>query len=87
MGPLSDHLLETEVSGDISLYDAMTEQVTVLNETASDIWRLADGEHTVEQIVQLLAGAYRVAAEDIREDVGITVDQLLEARLLEIRSQ
>ena len=60
IGPPPPHVIETEVRGDISLYDAQHERVLVLNGTASDVWRLCDGDQTFDQIVALLARAYGV---------------------------
>lgn len=69
VGPACEHIVETEIEGEISLYHPGTDQVMVLNETASDIWLLSDGEHTLPEIVDLLARAYQVESNDIREDV------------------
>lgn len=77
VGPPAPNVLETEVGGDISLYDAQTEKVLVLNGTASDIWRLCDGEHTVDQIVTLLAQAYGEPEEPIRPQVLDTIETLV----------
>ncbi len=77
VGPPAEHVLETEVAGDISLYDAQTEKVLVLNGTASDIWRLCDGEQTVDQIVSLLAQAYGVSEDSIRPQVLETIETLV----------
>lgn len=83
IGPPPAHILETEVHGDISLYDAKREQVLVLNATASDVWRLCDGEQTLDEIVQLLVSAYDADATVVRNDVQNTIDQLLEEGFLE----
>ena len=83
VGPASPHVLETEIDGDISLYDPKTEQVTVLNGTASDIWRLADGTQTLEEITALLASSYQVSSDSIAEEVAKTVDDLAGAGLIE----
>lgn len=84
VGPASDLILEAEVEmdGEISLYNPSTEQVTILNGTASDIWRLADGEHTVDEIIDLLAAAYHVAQDEIARDVQDTVARFFEEGLL-----
>lgn len=74
VGPPAPHVVESEVDGHISLYDAEGQEVLVLNETASDVWRLSDGEHTLDEIVSLLAQAYAVAPDDIRADVTETVE-------------
>lgn len=82
VGPPSAHVLETEVDGQISLYNPHNESVTVLNETASDIWRLSDGEHTLAEMVELLASAYAVDPSTIAPEVEATVEQLVEAGFL-----
>jgi hypothetical protein len=71
-----------ELDGDISLYDSATSQALVLNATASDVWRLLDGEHTVDEIVELLAAAYRVDYASIRPDVVRIIAELDAAGLL-----
>ena len=83
----SSSVIETELDGDISIYDPTRESVTVLNSTASDIWRLADGEHTVDQIVDLLAGAYQVEPEAIRQQVKDAVQELVDGGLLRLVPQ
>ena len=83
VGPAISHILETEIGEDISLYDPQTEQVTVLNGTASDIWRLADGSYTLQEITELLASSYGVSPDTIAADVEKTVAELSEAGLLE----
>lgn len=82
VGPQTDHIIETEIDGDISLYDPQTEQVMVLNHTASDIWLLSDGEHSLTEIVDLLATAYQVEPSAIRDDVEATVASFIEGGFL-----
>jgi hypothetical protein len=48
----------------------------MLNETASDIWRLADGEHDLDGLVRLLAEAYGVDGAAIRPEVEEAVATL-----------
>ena len=83
VGPPAAHIIETEIDEDLSLYDARAERVVVLNTTASDIWRLADGEHTLDEIVDLLAGAYSAAPETVRPDVEQVVASFLDDGLLQ----
>ena len=82
IGPPSDSVIETEVGGDVSLYDPSSERVVVLNATASDIWRLCDGEQTLDEIVEMLARAYSVRADDIRPQVEETIATLVDGGLL-----
>lgn len=76
-------LVETEIDGDISLYHPPTEQVTVLNGTASDVWRLCDGELTIEEITELLALAYSADPAAIAPQVEDAIRMFEKANLLE----
>jgi single-stranded DNA-binding protein len=74
---------ETMVDDDVCLYDPMTERVTILNRTASDIWLMIDGTRDLDQIAQGLASTYGVTAEQIMDDVNETIDRLIAAKLVE----
>lgn len=82
VGPPASEVLETDVDGDISLYNPANESVTILNGTASDVWLLCDGDHTVEEIKQLLAASYGTTLESVSDDVDRTIDELRKAGLL-----
>jgi Coenzyme PQQ synthesis protein D (PqqD) len=82
VGPPAATVREAEIDGAISLYDNRTKNVVVLNPTASDVWRLADGQHTLTDIVRLLASAYSVEAAEICGDVERTVGELRAAGVL-----
>lgn len=82
VGPPVPQILETELDGEISLYDPENENVTILNDTASDVWLLCDGEHSAEEIVNLLASSYGVNADQIRDEVTRTIDEFIETGLL-----
>jgi hypothetical protein len=75
-------VIVSELDGDISLYDPVRSNVHVLNSTASDVWRLLDGEHTLDEVVELMARAYEVDASDIRVHVARTVDVFTDRGLL-----
>ncbi len=76
-------VLETEMGADLSLYHPGREEVTLLNETAADVWRLLDGATPLGRIVELLAAAYEIQPEQIADDVAATVLRLAEAGLVE----
>lgn len=82
VGPPVPQILETEVDGEISLYEPGSESVTILNGTASDVWMLCDGEHSTEEIVSLLASSYGIDADQIRDEVTRAIDEFVEAGLL-----
>jgi Coenzyme PQQ synthesis protein D (PqqD) len=82
VGPPPETVRALEIDGDISLYDRSTQHALLLNATASAIWRLADGERTLDELVDDLALAYRAAAAEIRPDVERTVRELTDAGFL-----
>ena len=79
VGPPPPHIIETEIDDEVSLYNPHDESVLVLNLTASDVWRLCDGEQTLEEIVELISEAYGVTVDSIREDVAATVSEFVQA--------
>ena len=82
VSPPRDGIRELELDGDISLYDPATRNAAILNGTASDVWRLLDGEHSLDEVVDLLAAAYEVQGAAIRADVERTVGDLVAAGFL-----
>jgi hypothetical protein len=82
VGPPAAGVSEVEIDGRICLYAPGSEQVVVLNDTASDVWRLADGERTLAELVDLLAASYGVEAASILGDVQAAVEQFRAAALL-----
>jgi hypothetical protein len=79
-------VVETEMGTDISVYDPREERVTVLNATASDIWRLIDGNTSSRKITELLASAYAVDSARIAADVTATLEKLAAQDLIERKS-
>ncbi|NED95107.1 PqqD family protein [Phytoactinopolyspora alkaliphila] len=74
---------EMEIDGDVTLFHAETQEALVLNATASDVWRLLDGERSVDEIVKALAPAYAADAVVVRAGVESALAQLEEHRALE----
>lgn len=79
IGPAVPQLTVLEIEDRLSVFDTRTQTVLALNETASDVWRLADGEHTGSEIVKLLAQAYAVSPDAIRADVYAAIGSFLDA--------
>ena len=71
-------VLVEDLDQDICLYRPDIDEVLVLNATAGDVWRLADGEFELEQVVQRLAEVYRLTAEEIRDEVHSVFTDLLD---------
>lgn len=82
IGPSAAHIVESEVDGRISLFDPQTQEVSMLNDTASDVWRLCDGTSTLDQVIELMAKAYGVAPDAVGHEVKATVKTFYDKGLL-----
>ena len=74
---------ELDIDGEITLYDGTTSTALVLNRTASDVWRLLDGQRSVADIVALLSTAYAVDETTLQAGVEDTLARLRSHGLLE----
>lgn len=82
VGPPHDDVTEVEVDGQVCLYAPGTDSVVVLNQTASDVWFLCDGQLDEQQIVDRLAASYGLPAGDIIDDVREAIRSFQEAGLM-----
>jgi hypothetical protein len=82
VGPALAEVTQIEVDGLVSVFSPVTEKVVLLNDTATDVWHLCDGEHDVAGIVRLLATAYGVDPAVIEQDVLTTVRSFVESGLI-----
>ena len=62
---------------EVVLYDSATTRVVYLNDTASLIWRLCDGQRNIADIKTLLQEGYPAASDQIMEDIRATLVQLV----------
>lgn len=82
VGPPAAHIAESEVDGRISLFDPQSQEVSMLNDTASDVWRLCDGTSTLDQVIELMAKAYGVESDAVGDEVKATVKTFYDKGLL-----
>jgi hypothetical protein len=82
VGPPLDGVTEVEVDGQACLFSPVTNQVLLLNQTASDVWYLCDGTMTLAAVVQRLADVYDVPPNRLRADVRSAVESFVDAGLL-----
>lgn len=82
IGPPHDHILEEEVADEILLFDTENDVFVSLNPTASDIWRLATGEFSIDEIVIRLASSYGAQPDSIRADVESTITGFVDKELI-----
>lgn len=80
---VSASLTEVEVDGEIAIYHPLTDQVVLLNASASEIWRLTAGDGvTVEDLVPLVAGVFGLGLDEARHGVETGVEVLVDEQLL-----
>jgi len=70
-----------EIDGNFTIYDKDHDNVMVLNESASEIWRLCDGR-VGHAIVDELAHRYAAGRDQIQRDVESVLEQLAGSGLL-----
>jgi hypothetical protein len=67
-----------ELDDEICLYRSDIDEVLVLNQTAADVWRLADGTLDVDELISCLAQAYSVGPAEIHPEVVAVVANLVD---------
>jgi hypothetical protein len=72
-----DYRLEL-LDNELLLYHPTETNIFYFNQTASLIWQLCDGQHSVAEIIELLKEAYPDAADTIPSDVTTTIQQFEE---------
>jgi hypothetical protein len=80
--PKPDYRLE-RLDNEILLYHPAKTTVLYLNETASLIWNLCDGNRTTAEIVELLKDAFPDQAATIDEEVRSTLRRFIEHGAME----
>ena len=75
--PDTEFTLE-ELDNELLLYHPTKTTTVYMNETASIIWRLCDGDRTVADIVQLIKESYPEAGTGVEEDVETTLNVFIE---------
>ena len=78
-----ERFVETEIDDEVVVMDLASGNFFSLKETGLEIWRLIDGTHDRAGITAALAAAYAVPDSEIAEDVGVFLDQVLAAGLIE----
>ena len=78
-----DFLLEV-LDGEMLIYDPTRTRALCLNDTASLIWQLCDGERTVEEIAKVLRDTYPEAGEAVEDDVDTMVRRFAEHGAIEL---
>lgn len=69
---IPDGLWTEDLEEEIVILVEADDQIHILNETAAEIWRLVDGQRSLDQIQRAFADTYpdvdpQILAEDVRE--------------------
>ena len=77
-----DYHLE-QIDGELLLFHPGQTTIIYCNPTASLIWQLCDGRHTVQDIIQLLSAAFPEAATSIPAEIETTLQQFAQHGAIE----
>jgi hypothetical protein len=71
------------LSGELVLFDPVTQKILYSNQTGALIWGLCDGQRTIADIIQLLNEAYPDSIPEIDAEVRETLSVLAEHGAIE----
>jgi coenzyme PQQ biosynthesis protein PqqD len=72
------------LDGEALLFDPANRRLVHCNQTAVLVWRLCDGERSVQEIIALLAEAYPEAVAEMAADVQRVLAQFQEAHAIRL---
>ncbi len=84
----SADFVQREVAGEFLLIP-LKRQLTdinslyVLNETGAALWRLLDGQHSVQDIIRDLSEEYAVTVEQLTKDLNELIEDLLSIKAIQ----
>ena len=79
----NDYKLE-EIDGELLAYSPATTRSIYLNPSASIIWLMCNGEHSVAEMIDALKEEYPDAADSIEDDVISTIETLRENQAISL---
>ena len=83
IGPHADLLLEERVDDEVVVYNRATDAYYTMNATATAVWDLATGEHSLDGLVGVLAEHFSIGPDEIRSDVADIIREFSAAGLLQ----
>jgi Coenzyme PQQ synthesis protein D (PqqD) len=84
----SEAVVAREIEGEIVIVPLtagvgdLEDELYSLNETGRDVWRLLDGQHSVDQAVDALAAEYDAPRAEIDRDVRGLLAELLRRNIV-----
>ena len=82
--PQRKDLQEEQVGEELVLYHHASRKSVYLNESGAVVWKLCDGQRTVQQIIDLLAESYPDAKADMAADVWESINNLRREGVLQL---
>lgn len=77
--PLQNQAISSfPIDGELVLFDENSKQLTLLNQTASEIWNFYRDELSLDEIIEQISKKYGLAKSDISDDVSMILEQWLE---------
>ena len=67
------------------LYNPLLTKTIYLNSTATLIWNLCAGHHTVGEIIIMLSEQFPESADQIKNDVIETIDELIKSQAIFVK--
>jgi hypothetical protein len=83
VGPVIAELSIVEIDGCVSVFNPATRRAVILNETATMVWHLIDGNRDADEIVAELATRYGVETTQIQSDVAAAITRMRDEQLLQ----
>lgn len=82
VGPHAEGVMEQPVDDEMILFNPATEAYFTLNRSAREVWELADGTLSVEEITGELAKRYGMDQHELSEDVVAIIASFRDASLI-----
>ena len=82
---ISSEVLFQEVNGETVLLDLVSENYFGLDEIGTRIWGLLKSGSSIGETMDTLMDEYEVEREAMENDVGVLLEKLVEAGLIELK--
>ena len=82
----AEHVLAQELKGELVLLNLTSERYFGLDETGSSMWRELTTAESIEAAYERLLSVYEVDPQELRDDLGSFVSQLIEHDLIQLSS-
>ena len=79
----ADYQLE-QIDDELLLFHPSQTNILYCNATASLVWQLCDGQRTVQEIINLLKGAYPEAEDTLADDIKTSLDQFAQQGAIQL---